>query len=483
MSDKSSKTNPPGFKLLHTLRGHKGIIYEIAWSQNGQILASCSEDKTIRLWSGLNGEFLNILEGHTEWVRSITFSPNNLTLASASDDGDIRLWNIATGKCNRTLTTQTGKVRVVEWSPDSNLLASSSYYKKAINIWNPVSWELENTFIGHNGSVLNLAWSPNSQILASVSDDLTVRLWNVSTGKLLETFTGHSNWIGGIAWSPDGKVLVSASRDQTIRIYDIETTTCTNIIQGHIDGVKSVSFSSDGRFLVSNSRDSTVRLWDCEDWSLVATLEEKSTPFRTGVTFHPSLPMLATLSEEDTVIRIWKLDYDLLVQKALSSSVLNYTNAKVVLLGESGVGKSGLGIRMAEKIFRKTKSTHGAQFWQIPLPKNTFSAKQLDGNIEAELTLWDLAGQADYHLIHQLFLDDTDAALLLFDCSDSINPFRGVPYWGKVLKKQVPASALKYLISARCDVSPVKLKIVKPLKNESKKENFRFPVSIVMLLC
>ena len=68
--------------------------------------------------------------------------------------------------------------------------------------------------------------------------------------------------------------------------------------------------------------------------------------------------------------------------------------------------------------------------------------------------MWDLAGQPEYRLIHQLFLDDLDAALLLFDCSDPADPFRGVRYWAKVLRKHAPSYALKLLVSARCDVSP-----------------------------
>ncbi len=148
-----------------------------------------------------------------------------------------------------------------------------------------------------------------------------------------------------------------------------------------------------------------------------------------------------------------------IIEKINSNSLLwekstSVVNAKVVLIGESGVGKSGLAIRIAEKIFRETKSTHGAQFWQVSLPENTFTVNNLD-NVLVELTLWDLAGQPDYHLVHQLFLNDLDVALLLFDCSDATDPFRGVPYWAKVLKKQTPKRALKYLISSRCDVSPV----------------------------
>ena len=116
------------------------------------------------------------------------------------------------------------------------------------------------------------------------------------------------------------------------------------------------------------------------------------------------------------------------------------------------MGKSGLGIRIAEGEFRPTEgSTHGAQFWHFP----TERLPALPPNVQAELTLWDLAGQPEYRLTHQLFLDDTDAALLLFDCSDPNDPFRGVPYWAKVLKKHAPPHARKLLVSARCDVSPV----------------------------
>jgi len=76
-------------------------------------------------------------------------------------------------------------------------------------------------------------------------------------------------------------------------------------------------------------------------------------------------------------------------------------------------------------------------------------------NVHAELTLWDLAGQPEYRLVHQLFLDDTDVALLLFDCSDPADTFSGVPYWAKVLKKHAPSHVTKLLVSARCDVSPI----------------------------
>lgn len=180
-------------------------------------------------------------------------------------------------------------------------------------------------------------------------------------------------------------------------------------------------------------------------------LSDISSLSQCSAVFHPKDPILAIPDGQGQVIRLWELDTNILLGMPSAIPSVHYINAKMVLVGESGVGKSGLGIRIAENQFCLTESTHGARFWQIPVKEEPKLAK----GTQTELTLWDLAGQPEYRLTHQLFLDDVDAALLLFDCSDPADPFRGVPYWAKVLKKHAPAHSLKFLISARCDVSPV----------------------------
>ena len=67
---------PPGFKLRHTLRGHKDVIFRIAWSPDGWMLASLSADKTIRLWDVETGELCRTLTGHTQSVLSVAWSPD-----------------------------------------------------------------------------------------------------------------------------------------------------------------------------------------------------------------------------------------------------------------------------------------------------------------------------------------------------------------------------------------------------------------------
>ena len=154
----------------------------------------------------------------------------------------------------------------------------------------------------------------------------------------------------------------------------------------------------DGHLLASRSRDDTVRLWSCDTWETVAVLSESTVtdinPVA-GIAFHPSLPRLATLGEEDTILRVWDLDVDVLLHAGTSPPAVHFATAKVVLVGDSGVGKTGLGWRLTHPEFREHASTHGEQFWLL----DTLRQKRTDGT-ECEAVLWDLAGQPDYRLIH-----------------------------------------------------------------------------------
>jgi small GTP-binding protein len=162
-----------------------------------------------------------------------------------------------------------------------------------------------------------------------------------------------------------------------------------------------------------------------------------------GLAFHPRLPVLATLGEEDTIIRIWELNETLLLGQAQES--VHYTTAKLVLVGDSGVGKTGLGWRLAHDEFKEHASTHGQQFWPI----QQLGLKRTDGT-ECEAVLWDLAGQHVYRQIHSIFLENVAAALVLFDPSNRQDPLKGVQFWLEQLKGkgQLPPTVL---IGARVD--------------------------------
>ncbi len=442
----------PALKLRHTLRGHTAAVYRMTLSPDGRILVSSSNDNTVRLWDMESGRLLRTLE-HRGDVVCVAWSPDGRMLATGTFSGKkVYQWDATTGRQIRVLGEHGKEVLWVAWSPDGRMLASCSG-DRTIRLWDPGNGRALRKLDGHKNEVESVAWSPDSRRLCSGSRDDTVRLWDAETGKTFLTLSGHKGLIFCVSWSPDGRHIASGSRDQTVRIWNPETGQQQYVLEGHTASIRSISFLDDGRLLASLGENDAVILWRTDAWAEVMQVDKIGyTDILSNLAVHPTLPVMAVRGSTMSEINIWDLDLSLLRGTEPTTPTVYYVNAKAVLLGDSGVGKSGLGMRIAEGKFRPTEgSTHGAQFWHFTTERLT----GLPANVQAELTLWDLAGQPEYRLTHQLFLDDMDAALLLFDCSDPNDPFRGVPYWAKVLKKHAPPHAIKFLVSARCDVSPV----------------------------
>lgn len=248
--------------------GHSGLVHQVAFNYNAQILASASWDETIKLWQVNSGREIHTLKGHTNSVNSISFSPNGKLLASGSTDFTIKLWEITSGGEIVTFVGHSESVSSVAWSPfpvhftnGFGLLLASASADFTIKLWEINTTREVYTLYGHSLFVNTVAFSPNGQFLASGSSDNTIKIWDIRTGIEIKTLEGHFDSVWSVAWSPDGQLLASGSWDNTIKIWLVSSGREIASLVDHDNYVRSVVWSCDGRAIVSGSDDATIKVW------------------------------------------------------------------------------------------------------------------------------------------------------------------------------------------------------------------------------
>jgi len=227
-------------------------------------------------------------------------------------------------------------------------------------------------------------------------------------------------------------------------------------LEGHTADVNCVAYSAGGELLASKSKDQSIRLWRSCDGVCVANISEFTGKvpiiWPPGVAFHPQRALLAAVgsdpsgpdSERDCVIHIYALDLDILLRLAGATNQVQYSNAKVLLVGESGAGKTGLSKRLASNAWEPSDSTVGAWATQWKLPVSSGKG------VEREIWLWDFGGQADQRLIHQLYMDETALAVLVFD-GQKEDLFETLGQWDRDLTRASRKEFAKLLVAGRVD--------------------------------
>jgi WD40 repeat protein len=247
---------------IATLQGGAGDFTCVAFSTDGKQLASGGKEAVaVRLWD-VSTKLYRELKGHTGGVNAVAFSPDGKLLASGSDDQTVRLWDLNTYQ-PRILRGHPPPVLSVAFSPDSRTLVAGGK-DPIVNVWDLPAANPPRVLPHNQAPVLSLAFCPPAGTgVAGAGWGPAVKIWSVQTGEptdRLKDPDGDKDYTA-VAYSADGKCLAAANKDGSIRLWDVVSDKLYRKLKGHTAPVTSVAFSADGKLLVSGSEDDTVKVW------------------------------------------------------------------------------------------------------------------------------------------------------------------------------------------------------------------------------
>ncbi|MGE5391378.1 MAG: WD40 repeat domain-containing protein [Deltaproteobacteria bacterium] len=252
---------------------HQDSVTGLAISSAGNYLASCSVDKTVKLWSLPEGGYLKTMQGHTDSVDSVVFDYDGSYLVSGGSDRTIKIWFVYDGQLSQSMTVAEADCVVpMASSPNKGLLVSGNSANGKIDIWALPGGSLLKTLEGRD-TPTGLYISKDGNTLITGGFNGRFDRWSFPEGKLKKSFTTDGMNVSAMVVSPDeDRAAFSSFTEKIIRIVDLSNGDQQKTLSGHSEHATSLAISPDGKILASGSKDTTINLWSFPDGKLLKTL-------------------------------------------------------------------------------------------------------------------------------------------------------------------------------------------------------------------
>ncbi|WP_414570578.1 NACHT and WD repeat domain-containing protein, partial [Nostoc sp. CCY 9925] len=340
----------------NSLRGHEQEVNCVAFSPDGNFIASGSSDSTVCLWNIIGNPTAQFLCGHEQEVNCVAFSPDGKFIASGSIDGILCLWDLQANLITQPWQGHEEGIISVVFSSNGDRIISVDF-DGTVCLWDLQANLITQPWRGHKEGVISVTFSPNcdgasgdgynssavvalasptaekseiflppphlhSDRIITVGFDGTVCLWDLQGNLITQAWHEHEAKIICVAFSPDRKFIVSGSSDSTVRLWDIQGNPIGQPWRGHEGHVNSVAFSPDGKFIVSGSCDRTIRLWDIDGNSITQPLRGHQGQVN-SLAFSPNGKLI--VSGGDKTVRLWEL-HQILQDRVIGRSQRKYEN-------------------------------------------------------------------------------------------------------------------------------------------------------------
>ena len=286
-----------------TFAGHTDAVWSLAFSADGQALASASFDGTVQIRDVRNGTIVRRLVDHGAKVRAIAFAPGGRQLVTAGWGGTARLWGEADDeKPVMTFTGHTAELYSAGYAPDGRRLITGSWDGTA-RLWNTVTGNTLLTLPGHEGGVFPAVFSPEGNRVLTGDGKGVCRIWDTLTGVCVATFRAHVDVVRSAAFSPDGQVIATVGDDRMAKLWEAGSGRLLTNLDGHTAKVMAVVFSPDGQRVLTGSFDQTVKLWASGSGRELLTFKHQQAVL--AVAFSPDGKRIVSGSG-DGLIRMWE---------------------------------------------------------------------------------------------------------------------------------------------------------------------------------